>query len=92
MLKSIFAAAFALASPLSLASIPTFASYSSLAEARGYCGGGSYVNSRGHCVQRPRYAASAPAGASARCRDNTYSFSESRRGACSHHGGVASWL
>ncbi|MEN9557829.1 MAG: hypothetical protein RL141_198 [Candidatus Parcubacteria bacterium] len=30
-------------------------------------------------------------GASARCEDGTYSFSESRRGTCSHHGGVAEW-
>jgi hypothetical protein len=34
----------------------------------------------------------APAGASAQCRDGTYSFSRSRRGTCSHHGGVARWL
>jgi len=33
-----------------------------------------------------------PAGASAKCRDGTYSFSEHHRGTCSHHGGVASWL
>jgi uncharacterized protein DUF3761 len=33
-----------------------------------------------------------PAGASARCRDGTYSFSRHRSGMCSHHGGVATWL
>lgn len=33
-----------------------------------------------------------PAGASAICRDGTYSYSRSRRGTCSHHGGVAQWL
>lgn len=33
-----------------------------------------------------------PSGASAICRDGTYSFSQSRRGTCSHHGGVAKWL
>lgn len=33
-----------------------------------------------------------PAGASALCRDGTYSYSASRRGACSWHGGVAQWL
>lgn len=33
-----------------------------------------------------------PAGASARCRDGSYSFSQHRRGTCSHHGGVAIWL
>jgi hypothetical protein len=35
---------------------------------------------------------SAPAGATARCEDGTYSFSEHRSGTCSHHGGVAEWL
>lgn len=62
------------------------------AEARGYCGVDSYVNVRGHCVHRPTRANRAPPGASAKCRDGTYSFSESRRGTCSWHGGVAQWL
>ncbi|MBL8195108.1 MAG: DUF3761 domain-containing protein [Blastocatellia bacterium] len=33
-----------------------------------------------------------PPGARAICRDGTYSFSQNRRGTCSHHGGVAQWL
>lgn len=33
-----------------------------------------------------------PQGASAICRDGTYSYSRNRRGTCSHHGGVATWL
>lgn len=33
-----------------------------------------------------------PAGASAKCRDGSYSFSQHRRGTCSHHGGVSVWL
>jgi uncharacterized protein YgiM (DUF1202 family) len=33
-----------------------------------------------------------PEGATALCRDGTYSFSRNRRGTCSHHGGVAQWL
>jgi hypothetical protein len=37
-------------------------------------------------------SASVPPGATARCRDGTYSFSEHRAGTCSHHGGVAAWL
>ena len=61
-------------------------------EARGTCGADSYVNSRGRCVHRPVRASRPPAGASARCRDGTYSFSQSRRGTCSWHGGVAQWL
>ena len=51
-----------------------------------------YVNSRGKRVRRPVFSDSAPAGATARCRDGSYSFSQSRRGTCSHHGGVAAWL
>lgn len=38
------------------------------------------------------FAASPPAGATAQCRDGSYSFSRSRSGTCSHHGGVAAWL
>ncbi|WP_051468562.1 DUF3761 domain-containing protein [Actinomadura oligospora] len=33
-----------------------------------------------------------PSGATAICRDGTFSFSQHRRGTCSHHGGVARWL
>jgi hypothetical protein len=33
-----------------------------------------------------------PPGATARCRDGTYSVSTHRSGTCSHHGGVARWL
>lgn len=51
-----------------------------------------YTNSYGERVQSPTYYTTAPAGATALCRDGTYSFSRSRRGTCSHHGGVAKWL
>lgn len=51
-----------------------------------------YANSYGNRVQSPTYYNSRPAGATALCRDGTYSFSQSRRGTCSHHGGVAQWL
>ena len=46
----------------------------------------------GQCVQRPTYSPTVPAGATARCRDGTYSFSQHRQGTCSGHGGVAQWL
>jgi len=55
------------------------------------CAKGSYKNSKGSCVKRPAKAPSWPAGASAKCWDDTYSYSQSRRGTCSHHGGVATW-
>lgn len=51
-------------------------------------GGSGYTNSSGNYVPSP---SSNPAGASAKCRDGTYSYSQSRRGTCSHHGGVAIW-
>ena len=57
-----------------------------------YSGEDTYINSFGEEVPRPRKSSSVPDGASARCRDGTYSFSRSRRGTCSHHGGVAEWL
>jgi uncharacterized protein YgiM (DUF1202 family) len=51
-----------------------------------------YTNSAGERIQSPTYYRSAPAGATAICGDGTYSFSRSRRGTCSHHGGVQVWL
>lgn len=55
-------------------------------------GCGTYINSAGNEVARPCPANDIPAGATARCRDGTYSYSQSRRGTCSYHGGVAQWL
>ncbi|MGH8258105.1 MAG: DUF3761 domain-containing protein [Steroidobacteraceae bacterium] len=56
--------------------------------------GGSYVNSAGNIVHSPSRTVSGapPPGATAECRDGTYSFSQHRRGTCSHHGGVANWV
>jgi hypothetical protein len=53
---------------------------------------GMYVNSKGQTVPRPENCSGPPKGATAQCRDGSYSFSQSRRGTCSHHGGVAKWL
>jgi hypothetical protein len=53
------------------------------------CKSGYYKNVSGHCVHRP---SSSPAGATAQCRDRTYSYSEHASGTCSHHGGVARWI
>ena len=55
------------------------------------CPNGTYVNTYGATVCRPYESSSVPAGASAQCSDGTYSFSQSRRGTCSYHGGVAVW-
>jgi hypothetical protein len=53
-----------------------------------------YTNKAGDAVHSPTKSKSGavPAGASAQCRDATYSFSRNHRGTCSHHGGVATWL
>lgn len=53
-----------------------------------------YKAKDGHEVHSPAKSThdQVPAGASAKCRDGTYSFSQHRRGTCSHHGGVNSWL
>jgi len=97
MFKRVMGVALAVASPITLVAAPALlVAPSAPIEARGYssgyCGSDSYVNSRGNCVRRPIAARTAPAGASAQCADGTYSFSQSRRGTCSHHGGVSRWL
>jgi hypothetical protein len=53
---------------------------------KAFCDSGHYRNSAGRCVRRPTRTPDnrPPAGA--------YSFSQSRRGTCSHHGGVGRWL
>lgn len=55
---------------------------------------GHYMNKSGREVHSPAHSknGTAPAGASAQCRDGTYSFSQHRSGTCSRHGGVATWL
>jgi hypothetical protein len=58
----------------------------------GATSGDYYKNVDGQEVRRPTFSSSVPAGATAQCRDGSYSFSQNRRGTCSHHGGVAKWL
>lgn len=58
----------------------------------GSCGEDYYRNSDGACVHRPVSSDTAPPGATAQCRDGTYSFSQHRSGTCSGHGGVERWL
>jgi hypothetical protein len=53
------------------------------------CARDYYKNVDGICVHRP---ARNPKGATAKCRDGTYSYSRHASGTCSHHGGVATWI
>ena len=55
---------------------------------------GHYRNVDGADVHSPAHTqdGATPAGASAQCRDGSWSFSLHRRGTCSHHGGVARWI
>ena len=55
------------------------------------CGPTSNEKSVG-ATKQPSSHTSPPSGATALCRDGTYSFSQHRRGSCSHHGGVSKWL
>src|SRR6516225_2780304 len=51
---------------------------------------GHYANRSGAVVHSPAHSVTgqAPDGASAKCRDGTFSFSQHHRGTCSRHGGV----
>jgi hypothetical protein len=63
------------------------------AHSTGACSANYYRNSSGNCVHRPVSAPSGPpAGATAKCKDGTYSFSQHHSGTCSGHHGVAEWL
>ncbi|MDQ1513938.1 MAG: hypothetical protein QOC59_1780 [Microbacteriaceae bacterium] len=54
--------------------------------------GDSYVNVDGNTIHSPVTASSAPSGATAKCNDGTWSFSQHHSGTCSGHHGVAEWL
>lgn len=89
-MRKILMAVLALAAAVPVTSF-VFPTTTAQAQARG-CGAGYYRNARGNCVRRPVNAPRPPEGATARCRDGTYSYSQSRRGTCSWHGGGAQWL
>ncbi|MBV8997310.1 MAG: DUF3761 domain-containing protein [Pseudonocardiales bacterium] len=73
-------------------SAPASSAPASSAQESSSCDGDYYRNSDGNCVHRPQQAAAPPPGATARCNDGTYSFSQHRQGTCSSHHGVAQWL
>lgn len=55
---------------------------------------GYYTNKSGQTVHSPSKSKTgeAPANATAKCRDGSYSFSKHHRGTCSGHQGVALWM
>jgi uncharacterized protein DUF3761 len=48
-----------------------------------------YTNRDGHRIAKPGQSS---AGATARCRNGSWSYSENRKGTCSQEGGVLEWL
>jgi hypothetical protein len=52
------------------------------------------MNAYGSCIPgpTPNPYLPVPGGPTAICRDGTYSYSQTRQGTCSYHGGVATWL
>ena len=56
------------------------------------CTNGSYENSSGNTVCSPEESETPPPGATARCNDGSWSFSQHHSGTCSYHGGVREWL
>lgn len=93
MKRMITVAAIALAA---LASAPPLAArshhyHSHHAAYFGPSSGRHYTNVDGNSVHSPMRASHRPAGATAQCRDGSWSFSQHHSGTCSHHGGVSSW-
>jgi hypothetical protein len=93
MFGSFFAAAIIVATAFgvapSAAQETTFASLEPATVAVPFpeCPAGQHPESSG-CVEKPDPNSS---GASAQCRDGTYSHSTTRSGTCSGHHGVAQW-
>jgi hypothetical protein len=50
-----------------------------------------YVIARNACVGTPTLTEGFPPQATAHCRDGAWSFTQTRRGSCAAHGGVAEW-
>ncbi|MFI4890284.1 MAG: DUF3761 domain-containing protein [Steroidobacterales bacterium] len=71
----------------------------STAKGRGACSGHGGVQKAAAAPAKaaaaPAPAAAtgaAPAGATAKCKDGTYSMAKHHQGACSKHGGVGEWM
>src|SRR6201746_2155820 len=84
-------ASILLAAALALTSSVSFAYASSAQNESDLDNHQTYRNRDGETVHSPARSRSgqAPDGATARCRDGTWSFSRPRSGTCSRHGGVS---
>jgi hypothetical protein len=51
-----------------------------------------YIEKHDNLAAQAYSSTSAPLNATAQCSDGVYSFSQTRSGTCSHHGGVSIWL
>jgi hypothetical protein len=71
--------------------VAALAVFATPASAIAYSSSDYYTNSSGHRVHRPERSQTPPAGATAHCRDGSWSFSQHHQGTCSHHGGVEAW-
>lgn len=89
-----FAAALLLSVSPAFAYVAPDATPSTNADESNLSNHNTYRNHDGDTVHAPARSLSGqvPQGATARCRDGTYSFSRHRSGTCSRHGGVADWL
>jgi len=94
VLAAVVVAVAAMIAQSSFARAPRHQNYSQGPNESALVEHGHYVNRQGHDVHSPAHSkdGSVPTGATAKCRDGSYSFSESHRGTCSRHGGVADWL
>lgn len=98
LLALAFASAISFAAAVPAAAFQSAHTTPTASSAKGYDNhlveSGTYVNRDGQIVHRPAHTESGlpPEGATAQCRDTTYSFSQHHRGTCSHHGGVMRWL
>ncbi|MGH8781832.1 DUF3761 domain-containing protein [Paraburkholderia sp.] len=93
-LGAAFAAALLLSVPPAFAYVAPDAAPGTNADEANLSNHNTYRNRDGDTVHAPARSLSRqiPQGATARCRDGTYSFSRHRSGTCSRHGGVADWL
>lgn len=92
--RAAFAATFATALLLSLSPAFAYVSPGANPDEADLNNHRAYTNHDGDTVHAPARSRSGkiPDGATARCRDGSYSFSRHHSGTCSRHGGVAQWL